>query len=52
MEEKLRFVSAYLLCLSYFQQNEYERVIRHLELSNENYEANPMKDIMERVCAR
>ena len=50
-EVQLRSVSAYLLCLSFFQEGEYERVMRYLELRNDNYQGNPMKEVLERVCA-
>ena len=53
MEDQLRSISAYLLLLSYFQQAEYERVLRYLELSSsDSHQNNMMRDVLERVCAQ
>ena len=52
-EDQLRSISAYLLLLSYFQQAEYERVLRYLELSSsDSHQNNMMKDVLDRVCAQ
>ena len=52
-EEQLRSISAYLILLSYFQQGEYERVLRYLEVGFEGRKHNnSMKDCLERVCGR
>ena len=51
-EDQLRSISAYLLLLTYFQQSEYERVLRYLELGCDGTSQNTMREILERVCAK
>lgn len=36
-DEQLRSVSAYFLCLSYFEQSDYVRLIRYLEFTKDTY---------------
>ena len=51
-DEHLRSISTYLLLLAYFQQGEYERLLRYLEapIESNNHVKNLLDDIYAREC--